>query len=686
MHSFIEKFREEVSEYCERLETCLLVLESEPGNLSVIGEIFRIMHSMKGSGGMFGFDLISDVTHDLESLFDLFRSEQYAIDSEIISFTLQAVDGIRNLMVQEPAPEHTVLAQRMKQDTQSQISRITQNSAPNTELKGVSESDSKMPDSILSTWYISFEPDEDIFKNGTNPIYLIDELHALGKCNIQIIFDKLPSLSELDPEKCYVSWYLFIATPENFDTLNDVFIFVSDNANIVIEKIAEGNVLHNEQVLASFLNSKINNDSWEIFSQTPIEQAGNTKFPELPVTEPEPSKSEPIEEVSVNSAFAPVTVDSIRVHSSKIDEYMNLVSELITAQSRLDLVNEKLKLPELDLITETFGKLSRQLRENAFDMSLIPLQSVAVRFKRLVHDLSNTLGKEVELYTEGLETELDKNIIEKLTEPLLHIIRNSMDHGIEPKNIRLEKGKPAEGKISIKASTVGSFVQIDIEDDGAGLNVEKLKQKARERGLYSDQKKLTDDEIYQFIFESGFSTTTEVSDLSGRGVGMDVVRRRVQEMRGALELTTEEDRFTRFTIKLPLSLSIIDGLLTTVCGNYYVIPTAMIRNIHTVQPKLLKKDFRQVLEIEGTQIPYLNLREELYSGEPFPEEQLAIVVTFDKHVHALLVDEVVREYQAVIKPLGKLLKNQDVFSGASILGSGQLALVIDTNKMIKQYS
>jgi len=681
VNSFVEKFKDEVNEYCERLESGLLLLEREPENYHIIDEIFRIMHSMKGSGGMFGFDLLSDVTHDLESLYDIFRSKKRPIDSEVISFTLSSIDGLHNLMVVSPGSEHHLLAENMKSKTKLQIARFTdeQNSS-------LSENSSETDHSVQSnfnqnTWHISFVPNKDILKNGTNPLYLIDELNALGECNIQVNFDELPSLSEMNPEYCYVSWSLFIATTEDIKTLRDVFIFVSDQAGIQIEKVASQNVLQDEAVLTSFLNAKLNHEIWE-----PTE-------PEMPKPDIQEDETEEIGvmlklsvEIPKNSVFAQTTVDSIRVDSQKIDQYLNIVSELITAQSRLEVIASKLNHPDLEAATENFGKLSRQLRENAFDMSLIPLESVAVRFKRLIHDLSKSLDKEVDLVTEGMETELDKNIIEKLIEPLLHIIRNSMDHGIENRNERLAKQKTAIGAVLIKASTAGSYVLIEIEDDGAGLDLTKIRKKAIEKGIINDQSRLSDEEIAQLIFEPGFSTSELVTDMSGRGVGMDVVKKRIQEMRGMIELSTEKDRFTRISIKLPLSLSIIDGLLTRVGDGYYVIPSSVIKKIHFIKHESLKNGFRQVVELEGVQLPYLNMYDEFVGDGNAPENQLIIVVGLNNQLFGLVVDEVIHEYQAVIKPLGRLLKGQNAFSGASILGTGQLALVIDTNKMIKKYS
>lgn len=686
MNSFAEKFIEEGREYFERLESGLLILEQDKKNHLVIDEIFRIMHSLKGSGGMFGFDLLSDVTHDLESLYDLFRSKKQQIDSEVISFTLNSIDGLYNLMIQEPNDKHRLLAVKMKSDTQQQIARLTFTDFNAEEQELPSRKYLAASEINLITYYLSFVPNENIFTNGTNPLYLIDELNALGECNIQILFDKLPDLAEIDTDKCYTSWYLFIATAANVETLQDVFIFVADNAKIQIQKVSSGNVIHNDVLLASFLSAKMNNEVWE---SVDYEHHNLAKTLETyrPVKNDEADVSLISEQkIPKTSVFADATVDSIRVDSQKIDQYMNLVSELITVQSRLDVISSKMKLPELELATETFGKLSRLLRDNAFDMSLIPLQTIAIRFRRLIHDLSKSLDKEVVLVTEGMETELDKSIIEKLIEPLLHIIRNSLDHGIESKKERLAIKKQAAGTISIKASTVGSYIKIEIEDDGAGLNSIRIREKAIANGILSDQAKVSEEEIYQLVFEPGFSTTESVTDISGRGVGLDVVKRRILEMRGSIEINTEKNRFTRFTIKLPLSLSIIDGLLTTVADSYYVIPLAVINKIYSVKRELLKKEFRQVIELEGVQFPYLNMHEEFNGKEMMPEEQFVVVVSFDNHLFGLVVDEVIHEYQAVIKPLGRILKGQDVFSGASILGTGQLALVIDTYKMIQKYS
>jgi two-component system chemotaxis sensor kinase CheA len=634
---------------------------------------------------MFGFDLISEVTHDLETLYDLFRTREHSIDSEVISFTLNAIDGLRVLLVQKPGEEHFQLSEQMKNATMQQIARFRKTENETNQQDLASGKYSGNTESNPYTYFITFIPDPDILSNGTNPLYLIDELHALGECNIQVSFDRLPPLDEVDPEKCYISWNLFIVTSEKPETLQDVFIFVASKAKIQIEKVASFNVLRNEQILSDYLNAQNYNQAWNVLEQE-SELSEEINIQESDEKDVVVASLKSTVDNSKNSVFSQTTVDSIRVDSAKIDQYMNLVSELITAQSRLESITAKINHPDLEVISETFEKLSRQLRENAFHMSLIPIQSIAVRFKRLVHDLSKSLDKEINLVTEGLETELDKNIIEKLIEPILHILRNSIDHGIESKSVRLSKNKPEVGTISIKASTVGSYVQIIIEDDGAGLDLNRIKEKAISTGLLGDRESRTDEEIYQLIFEPGFSTSNVVTDVSGRGVGLDVVKRRVLEMRGSIYISTDKDNYTRFTLKLPLSLSIIDGLLTSVGKSFYVIPSSVVLKIYSVKPSLLKKEFRQVVELDGIQFPYIDLHEEFESRFSKPDQQYLITVAYENQSVGLVVDEVISEYQAVIKPLGRLLKAQEVFSGASILGTGQLALVLDTNKMIQKFS
>jgi two-component system chemotaxis sensor kinase CheA len=380
------------------------------------------------------------------------------------------------------------------------------------------------------------------------------------------------------------------------------------------------------------------------------------------------------------------TISSIRVASEKIDHMMNLVSELVTTQARLSLKAEQSNDGELLSIAENVQKLSRQLRDNAFDIALVPVETMLTRFQRLVRDLSSSMNKKVKFTAEGTETELDKNIIETLTDPLLHILRNSIDHGIETPEERAKKGKPEEGHILLKAYYSGASVHIQIHDDGKGIDVEKVKAKAIEKGIVDTNEKVSQRELYDLIFKSGFSTSDNVTDVSGRGVGMDVVKRKLAEIRGEVEIDSEVNVGTTLTVKLPLTLSIIDGLLVQIEDNSYVVPLSAVDKIYAARHNDVVDTFNNLIVLDGEQVPFFYLREEFALPESNSDMEEIVVVQYEDKRIGLVVDTVIGEYQAVLKSLGKMYKRQDIISGATILGDGTVALVLDTNKMIDQFS
>lgn len=415
MEKFQQRFIDEAHDYFENLESALLNLEKDFGNQHLIGEIFRIMHSLKGSGAMFGFDLLSEVTHDMESLYEQIRNGQIQLNSTILSFTLDAVDQFHQLLKLNPGEEEKELAREIKSGIASFLKDV--GSDENYSEKTILEATIQQDKQEGTSYFIFFQPNESVFIHGTNPLYLIDELATLGQSKVEIDLSKLPGFSDFDPGKCYVSWKVVLYTEEDVNTIQDVFLFVQDDAVLKIIKLENENILFDEEKVACCFETPP--DKIKPFEL----MAEKQKFAP-------PAPKEPITEQKRQELVTGVQLSTIRVNSLKIDEYMNLVSELITAQSQLDLLAERNK--EVEPISEHFSKLTRQLRDNAFDMSLIPLNNLATRFKRLVRDLSADLNKEVEFVSEGLETEVDKNIIEQLAEPLLHIIRNCIDHGIEP--------------------------------------------------------------------------------------------------------------------------------------------------------------------------------------------------------------------------------------------------------------
>ena len=670
MEKFKQRFIDEAQEYFDRLESGLLSLEKDFFDQQLIDEVFRIMHSLKGSGAMFGFDLLSEVTHDLESLYEMIRNQEIQLDSKIVSFTLTIVDELRQLLVLNPDDSVRELANEIK----SGISILLEDkSILKKEQPDLSIEVEPQRVSTEKSFFIYFQPHESVFVNGTNPLYMVDEIATLGESKVEVYFQQLPDFAVYEPEKCYTSWRMVLCTSEELETIEDVFLFVQDDAVIQIVELQCGNVFADEKKLASYFTLPLEEiKSFEKEQPEILGSKENTLPPKI------------VTEEKRKELVAGVQLSTIRVNSVKIDEYMNLVSEMITAQSQLDLLAEKNR--DIVSISEHFSKLIRQLRDNAFDMSLIPLNNMATRFKRLVRDLSADLNKQVELVTEGLETEVDKNIIEQLAEPLLHIIRNCIDHGIEPVEERARRSKSKVGLITIKASYVGTFVEIEITDDGRGLDLDRIREKALGKHLISADEEVSNSTLISLIFESGFSTSDHLSDVSGRGVGMDVVRQRIKDLRGDIEVDTKKGEGTTFTIRLPLTLSIIDGLLTRVNDDMYVIPTGAIEKIYALTSEHKTNALRQVVVFENTEIPYLDLRKEFDPEASELKQQYLIAVNYQNKLFGLVVDDVLREYQAVVKPLGQMLKDHDLFLGASILGDGKVSLVIDVKKTIQKFS
>lgn len=673
MDNFRKKFIEEASEHIQDLEQALLELEHSPGNKPLIERVFRAMHSLKGSGAMFGFEKVSEFTHHLETIYDLVRNDEMVINSELLNLTLKSVDHLSLLLNEENQDPEELLEKHT--DLIKQIEDFIDNSRESSN-PSLTTRDGKKVEKILQTYFVIFQPNEDIMKNGTNPLFLIDELHSLGKCQAIPIHYKIPVPEEFDRDKCYVSWQIFLATDVDINAITDVFIFVEDECVLEVNQIFDGNLLDNEEFLTKLSEFQLVQKEITVSEIKDI-VAG--------ISQPEVKQTVKTEERTV-VAPKEQTISSIRVSSDKLDQLMNLVSEMVTTQARLSLYAEQDGRPELLNIAENVQKLSRQLRDNAFSIVLIPIENMLTRFQRLVRDLSKELKKEVVFEAEGIDTELDKTIIENLTDPLMHILRNSLDHGIELPDIRMKLGKPRVGKILLKAFYSGANVIIQIFDDGAGIDPNFIRAKAVNKGLINSEAQLSKREILDLVFIPGFSTASKVTDVSGRGVGMDVVKRKIADIRGEVDLESEVGAGTTLTIKLPLTLSIIDGLLVKIAEVFYVIPLTVIDKIYAVEHKKLMKSFNNVVVLDGEQIPFFHLRNEFSLPESTAEFEEVIVVRYEDKRVGIAVDNVIGEYQAVLKPLGKHYKRQEIISGATILGDGTIALVLDTNKAIKQFA
>lgn len=672
MDSFRKKFIEEAAELIDKLEVSLLELEKSPNDEALIQQVFRVMHTLKGNSAMFGFDLIDSFTHNLETIYDMIRNGQLEVSKDILNITFSSVDHLKAMLDEQNYEDPDF--KTVHNGLMGKINRIINPSNAETETETTKTSKEKSES--LSTYYILFEPNENIFKNGTNPLYLLDELCSLGEHKVFAHFNRLPGIKEITPNLCYTYWEVLLTTDQDVNAIHDVFIFVESDSKLEIQKLAEENLLADKLFVEEVSQlAEVQKDVGLVTIQRLATKAAAR-------INKEKAKQFTKERIATKDK----TAASIRVSSDKLDHLMNLVSELVTTQARLSLFAEQTNVPGLAPIVENVHKLTRQLRDIAFSIVLIPIENLFGRFQRLVRDLSAELHKEVDFIVEGADTELDKTIIENLSDPLMHIIRNSMDHGIEDARVRVANGKPAKGKIHLKAFYSGASVIIQVSDDGAGIDPEIIHAKAISKGLVPSDKKMSKKEILDLIFLPGFSTAKKVTDVSGRGVGMDVVKKKISDIRGEVEVESEVGKGTTITIKLPLTLSIIDGLLVSIDSSPFVIPLSSIDKIYAVDKESIYSSFNNLVTLDGTQIPFFSLRKE-FNLQPSSEElEQVVVVNFEDNRVGLVVDYVIGEYQAVLKPLGKHYKSHDIFSGATILGDGTVALVMDTNKIIKMFA
>lgn len=676
-NQFKLRFVEEATDHINDLERALLELERDPANGELVELVFRAMHSLKGGGGMFGFHKLSEFTHDLENIYDLIRSGALQVSSPLLSITLQSVDLLRELL--DDASFNSVSTTQRYHDLKRQVNGVvkaeTQGILSGLVSSKVSIEQLNQVKEQMATFHIHFRPGGDVLQNGTNLLYLIDDICEMGSVVALPLMGSVPPLCDFDPLKCYLGWDLVVATEKTVQDLRDVFLFVEDDSVIEIEKLADGDLLSKAEIramledLAASGGCMASGVAKEIIRQSLCSESVATDG----LLGGQPCQASKHSQQS-----------SLRVSSEKIDGLMNLVSELVISQERLGLIAGQHQIPELKQVAHTIQKLTAQLRDSTFGISLIPIESLTMRFQRLVRDLGTELGKEIDFVTEGEETQLDKSMIERLTDPLLHIIRNSIDHGIEMPQEREQAGKSVKGKILLKAFYSGANVIMEISDDGAGIDPAIIRAKAIAKDLIAEDTILTEAEILNLIFYPGFSTRDCVSTISGRGVGMDVVKKNIEAIRGEVVLSSVPGRGTTVKINLPLVLSIIDGLLVTVAGNQYVIPLSSVDHIYPLETSDLDRVFNNQIVLNGIQYPFFNLRNVFASIGELPRKMEAVLVADNGQKVAFSVDRVNGKIQAVLKPLGKFYHNHKFLSAATIMGDGAIALVLDPGAIIKQ--
>lgn len=659
-------FMQEANELISDLERALLDFERDLHNPNAVQEIFRVMHTLKGSASMFGFERLSQLTHDLETIYDAIRDGRTSVSKEILEVTLQSVDHLKAMMAdpdlasKENAERHAVMLERVKHVyAQSMTNNAVAQVTP-TEVTTTSR----------ATYYIFCKPVTSILKNGTNPLYLIDDLAQLGDTVVLPHLADVPALDQIVPDHCYSNFEVVLASTASASDLKDVFLFVEDACELIIEKISDSDLL----VVPAFRASISN-----------VNTIGHAPFGlEIVRTLAQTSTTTQSSPLNPSAIVRHEQGSSIRVASEKLDELMNLVSELVTSQARLTLIASQHNIPELVNVSENMDKITRRLRDTTFNICLVPIETLVTRFQRLVRDLAKDLKKEIEFVAEGTETELDRSIIEKVTDPILHMLRNCIDHGIESPDERTSIGKTRQGTITLKAFHSGTSVYIQIKDNGRGIDPEKIRQKAIAKGLITADDTMSDQEVIQLVFAPGFSTAEKVTDVSGRGVGMDIVKRNIESIHGEVSLETVKGEGTTITVKLPLTLSIMDGMLVKIAAAEYILPLSSVDKCYEMETRKLKSSLSQKVVLDGDLIPVFNLREAFHERTSSSPITQIIKLHYNDFPVGITVDAIIGEYQAVMKPLGGMYQGQDEFSGATILGDGSVALVVDTDKMVRQ--
>ncbi|SHJ36929.1 CheA signal transduction histidine kinase [Malonomonas rubra DSM 5091] len=698
-----EIFREEAAELLSDLEDSLLELEESPEDMDLVAKVFRSMHTIKGSGAMFGFDDIAAFTHEVETVYDLVRNGEVPVTKELVSKSLAARDHISSLLsgedIDEARGEELVTAFQQMVPGQQPAAPVETapedlgyglfDDAPVEPPAPVAEAPSANAD---ATYRISLKLDRHIINTGTRPDGLLRELAELGPHQMVAHTGDIPSLDQLAPEECYLHWDIILTTDQGLNAIKDVFIFVEDDIELKIDVIDDGEdpdadvdyMRIGEILLARGDITQQELD--EILGQNkPIGQ----KLIDSNVVPQEKIESALKEQEMVRAARtqrkAQETATSVRVPAERLDYLVDMVGELVTVQARLSQAAGMREDSELVAIAEEVERLTAELRDNSLSMRMLPIGTTFSKFKRLVRDLSNELGKDIELKTSGAETELDKTVIEKLNDPMVHLIRNSLDHGIEAPDVRAAAGKQATGTVLLTAAHSGDSVEITIQDDGKGLDRDAIFEKGVEKGLISADAKLSDTEIYNLIFAPGFSTAKVVSNVSGRGVGMDVVKRSIDSLRGSISIDSQQGVGSTISIRIPLTLAIVESLLVSVDNESYALPLSIVEEcVELTRQDIANAHGRHLVNVRDQIVPYIPLRQEFEAISEPPDVEQVVITNLNGNRVGFVVDQVVGQHQSVIKTLGRMCKDVKGLSGATILGDGTVALILDVNHLAKK--
>lgn len=674
-------FFEEAMGLLETMESCLLEIESGEATVeSHIDAIFRAAHTIKGSAGLFGYDHIVAFTHSVESVLDKVRSRELAMDEALINLCFASQDHITTMVrqLQDPSIELDFHAGEV---LLLELNRYL-DPAP------VIAVDEVEPAQSSENWLIDIQYGPDVFRDGMDPLSQLGFLSTLGQLQ-QVRL--LPHFKDdFDPETCYLQLFIELNSAVSKKELEDVFEFIQDSSKIQITVPAKiTQQLEQQEVVDEKLGALLVQagavTERELAQALHVHKTQEIALGEALVQQGAVSKdmvSTALDKQKSTEHKRPADFQFLKVEAKKLDLLINLIGELVTSGAEMDTLLSQL---EDDKITESFSILTsllEQIRDGALGLRMVQIGESFSRLRRIVRDVSKELDKDINLMIDGAETELDKTMVEKLSDPLMHIVRNALDHGIEPKELRLYKGKPAQGQLKLSARHEAGSVVIEISDDGAGLNQQKIRQKAIDKGIISADRDLSEQDIFKLIFEPGFSTAAAVTNLSGRGVGMDVVRRNIEELRGQIQIFSSLDQGTTFSIRLPLTLAIIDGFLVSVADAKMVLPLNMVQECIEYHPSLQAQG-RNYLDLRGEVLPFIRLRDLFkLSKVPCGRENI-VVVQYGSDRAGLVVDSLHGELQAVIKPLNSMFKSLKGIGGSTILGSGDIGLILDIPALVQ---
>ncbi len=699
MSQFHQVFFEECFEGLEAMEAGLLNLDMGDIDSEVINTIFRGAHSIKGGSGTFGFSVVADFTHIMETLLDEMRDGRRKVTQTAVNVLLGSVDCLREMLTSiqnEQAIEEASVAKH-KAALEQELNGLakTEHSSVPAPI-AISAIETTETDDLNDTegfelnepgWKIAFCPYLDLLKTGNDPVRMFRELAELGELTALPNIQDIPSIYELDPEECNIFWDLKVTGDIPIEEIKEIFNWVEGDCELDIQALVVQATKPAPAIKAVDPEPELeaNPEPAPVILSVSIaepmdSQVAAVKDPvKLLQTEAEQTKNV----VQVAS--------SIRVDTAKIDALINMVGEVVITQSMLGLVGENFSMDKVDLLKKGLAQLerhTRDLQQSVMNVRMLPISFVFSRFPRLVHDISSKLGKKIELKLVGENTEIDKSVVELINDPLVHLIRNSLDHGIEMPADRVAAGKPETGIIELRAYHRGGHIVIEIIDDGHGLDRKKLISKAIEKGLIEDNATLTDKQTFELIFMPGFSTAEKLTDISGRGVGMDVVRRNIEALGGNIEIASEVGKGTTIAIHLPLTLAILDGQSVAVGDETYIVPLVSIIESINITEKMLNKvaGKGETFRLRNQYIPIIRMHK-IFNVQPRNTSKMAegviVVVEGQGVLCGLFVDDLLGQQQVVIKSLEANYRRVEGVSGATILGDGSVALILDVPGLVR---